>query len=252
MTSPVYYHEGRFPPHELDWGALVPLIGPAVAALARYDGALAAVPNPDVLLAPLTTQEAVLSARIEGTQATIGEVYQFEAGQIPATPERRDDIDEILNYRRAMRQAETMLDELPLSLRVVRETHEVLLSGVRGRNKSPGQFRRIPNWIGPSGCTIDEAKFVPVGAENLDAAMKPLGALYPRRRARPRRTSRHTARGVRGDPSLLGWQRAVGTHVGAALPVATRSDPTADVLHQCLLRSASRRILRRSIECLKR
>ncbi len=171
MTSPVRYHDGRFPPSDLDWGALVPLIGPAVAALARYDGILAAVPNPDVLLAPLTTQEAVLSARIEGTQATVGEVYQFEAGQPPATPERRDDIDEILNYRRAMREAETMLVKLPLSLRVVRETHEVLLSGVRGRNKSPGEFRRIPNWIGPAGCTIEEAKFVPVGAENLGAAM---------------------------------------------------------------------------------
>ena len=171
MTSPVLYHEGKFPPDELDWGALIPLIGPAVAALARYDGVLAAIPNPEVLLAPLTTQEAVLSARIEGTQATIGEVYQFEAGQPPTTPERRDDIGEILNYRRAMRQAESMLDKLPLSLRVVLETHQVLLSGVRGRNKSPGQFRRIPNWIGPAGCTIDEAKFVPVGAENLDAAM---------------------------------------------------------------------------------
>ena len=171
LTSPVYYHDGKFPPSDLDWGALVPLIGPAVAALARYDGILAAVPNPDVLLAPLTTQEAVLSARIEGTQATIGEVYQFEAGQPVPSQERRDDIDEILNYRRAMRHAETLLGDLPLSLRVVRETHQVLLSGVRGRNKSPGQFRQIPNWIGPAGCTIDQAKFVPVGAEKLYNAM---------------------------------------------------------------------------------
>ncbi len=149
----------------------MPLIGPTVAALARYDGILAAVPNPDVLLAPLTTQEAVLSSRIEGTQATIGEVYQFEAGQPVPTQERRDDIDEILNYREAMRTAEDMLNDLPLSLRVVREAHQVLLSGVRGRNKSPGDFRNIPNWIGSPGATIKEAKFVPVGVENLGAAM---------------------------------------------------------------------------------
>ena len=168
---PVRYHDGRFPPGNLDWTELVPYIGPAVAALARYDGMLAAVPNPDVLLAPLTTQEAVLSARIEGTQATLGEVYQFEAGQPATTPERRDDIDEILNYRRAMRHAEELLNELPLSLRVVRATHEVLLSGVRGRDKSPGAYRRTANWIGPPGCTIEEAKFVPVGVESLAHAM---------------------------------------------------------------------------------
>ena len=169
--SPVLYHDGKFPPRKLNWDALIPLMGRAAAALGRYDGVLAAVPNPDLLLAPLTTQEAVLSARIEGTQATIGEVYQFEAGQPAATPERRDDIDEILNYRRAMRHAEEMLRELPLSLRVVRETHKVLLSGVRGRDKAPGEYRQIPNWIGVPGRMIEEAKFVPVSAEKLGDAM---------------------------------------------------------------------------------
>ena len=169
--TPVHYHAGKFPPDELDWAELVPHIGPAVASLARYDGMLAAVPNHELLLASLVTQEAVMSARIEGTQATISEVYQFEAGQPAATPERRDDIDEIINYRRAMRHAEEMLKELPLSLRVIRETHQVLLSGVRGRDKAPGEYRRTANWIGPPGCTIEEAKFVPVGAEQLGGAM---------------------------------------------------------------------------------
>ncbi|WP_419593833.1 Fic/DOC family N-terminal domain-containing protein, partial [Thiolapillus sp.] len=70
MISPVHYHEGKFPPSELNWRRLVPLIGPANAAVARYDGILAAIPNAHVLLSPLTTQEAVLSSRIEGTQAT--------------------------------------------------------------------------------------------------------------------------------------------------------------------------------------
>src|SRR3546814_19198705 len=77
--SPVIYHQGRFPPVELDWTRLLPLIGPANAAVARYEDVLHGVPNPDVLLSPLTAQEAVLSSRIEGTQATLGEVLEFEA-----------------------------------------------------------------------------------------------------------------------------------------------------------------------------
>ncbi len=79
MTAPVRYHMGSFPPRRLDWEALIPLLGPSAAAIARYDGALAALPNAEVLLSPLTTQEAVLSSRIEGTQATFGEVLEFEA-----------------------------------------------------------------------------------------------------------------------------------------------------------------------------
>lgn len=167
----VLYHEGRFPPATLDWPALIPLLGPTAAAVARYDGMLAAIPNPGVLLSPLTTQEAVLSSRIEGTQATMGEVLEFEAGQDAASPERRDDIQEVLNYRAAMREAERLLHDLPLSQRVIREAHKVLLSGVRGQHRSPGEYRRVPNWIGPPGCTIDEAHFVPIAADRLPDAM---------------------------------------------------------------------------------
>ncbi len=170
--SSVHYHEGRFPPDQyLDWPRLIPFIGPTAAAVARYDGTLAAIPNPDVLLSPLITREAVLSSRIEGTQATMGEVLEFEAGREPASPERREDIHEVLNYRAAMRQAEKMLDKLPLTQRVFREAHSVLLAGVRGQGRSPGEYRRIPNWIGPPGCAIDDAKFVPIGAEKLPSAM---------------------------------------------------------------------------------
>jgi len=169
--APVVYHEGRFPPAGLDWERLIPLLGPAAAAVARYDGMLAAVPNPGVLLAPLSTQEAVLSSRIEGTQATMGEVLEFEAGQAAASPERREDIHEVLNYRAAMREAERLLATLPLSLRVIREAHKVLLAGVRGENKAPGEYRRVPNWIGPPGCAIEDAHFVPIGADKLEAAI---------------------------------------------------------------------------------
>ncbi len=170
--SAVRYHEGRFPPDKhLDWQKLIPLIGPAASAVARYDGMLAAVPDPGVLLAPLTTREAVLSSRIEGTQATMGEVLEFEAGRRAASPERYDDIQEILNYRSAVRTAEDMLEDLPLSGRVIRAAHKILLSGARGKNRAPGEYRRIPNWIGQPGCTIEEAKYVPISSERLDNAM---------------------------------------------------------------------------------
>ncbi len=172
MTMATFYHEGGFPPEErLDWPAIIPLIGPAAAAVARYDAMLASIPNPRVLLSLLTTQEAVLSSRIEGIEATTSEVLEFEAGGDAESLERRADIGEVLNYRRAMRRAERMLQELPLCQRVVREAHRVLLSGVRGEGKSPGEYRRVPNWIGPPGCAVEEATFVPIGAAKLPTAM---------------------------------------------------------------------------------
>jgi len=167
------YHEGGFPPDKLDWDRLVPYIGPANAAVARYDGMLAAIPNAHVLLSPLTTQEAVLSSRIEGTQATMGEVLEYEARGDTYDPSSAKDADiwEILNYRRAMRVATEMLNNLPLCQRIVLESHKILLNSVRGHGKAPGQYRQIPNWIGPPGCTIEEARFVPISADKLPEAM---------------------------------------------------------------------------------
>lgn len=170
---PVHYHLGGFPPVELDWPRLLPQIGPANAAVARYEGVLHGVPNPDVLLSPLTNQEAVLSSRIEGTQATLGEVLEFEAeGMLDdeSTPKKAD-IREVLNYRRALNEATRLMAELPLSQRLIRQTHAVLMEGVRGRNKSPGEYRRIPNWIGPEGCTIEQARFVPCSADQVPDSM---------------------------------------------------------------------------------
>jgi len=170
--KPTQYHEGRFPPEDqLDWQRLIPLIGPATSALARYDGLLAAAPNPSVLSAPLSTREAVLSSRIEGIEATTSEVLGFEAEVRAASPERLIDIHEIIKYLRAERRVQEMLKDLPLSGRVIRAAHETLLSGTRGDNKGPGQFRRISNWIGPPGCTISEARYVPIGPQRLDDAM---------------------------------------------------------------------------------
>ena len=171
---PVRYRLGSFPPRNLDWPQLVPLLGPASAAIARYDGALAAVPNPMVLLSPLTTQEAVLSSRIEGTQATMGEVLEFEAGVKPdekTQGAKLADIQEVINYRKATVYASNQLKRLPLCQRVIKEAHAILLEGVRGRNKAPGAYRRIQNWIGPAGCKEEEASYVPLPAGRLTQAM---------------------------------------------------------------------------------
>lgn len=171
--KPVHYHLGGFPPPPLDWQNLLPLVGPANRAIARYAGLLQGVQNPNVLLSPLTVQEAVLSSRIEGTQATMGEVLELEAQGGPpdeSTPKKAD-IFEVLNYRSALNEAAHLLDELPLSQRLIRETHRVLMQGVRGRQKDPGEYRRIPNWIGREGCSVEEAKYVPIAADRLPDAM---------------------------------------------------------------------------------
>jgi Fic family protein len=171
--APVQYHLGNFPPRELDWPRLIPLIGPANAGLARYDGLLSAIPNAHVLLSPLTTQEAVLSSKIEGTHVTIGEVLEIEAGaeSEALTQPKRDDAEEVLNYRKAMRACTGEMEHRPLSQQVLRTAHSLLMQGVRGRDKSPGRYREDQNWIGPKGCTIEEASFVPVAPAHLQQGM---------------------------------------------------------------------------------
>jgi Fic family protein len=151
----------QLPIGDIQWDSLIPLIGKATRSLAYYDGILYGLDNPDVLLSPLATQEAVLSSKIEGTQATLGEVLKFEAGASPVEESRVRDIEEIMNYRRAMRRAEEELKTRPFSLNLLKELHAVLLDGVRGKFKARGQFRTSQNWIGIPGTPIEEAQFVP-------------------------------------------------------------------------------------------
>lgn len=149
------------------WEPLIPLIGRANRALAYYDGVLYGVTNPEVLLSPLTTQEAVLSSKIEGTQATLGEVLRFEAGEEPAEAARGLDIQEIINYRKAMHIAEEELKTRPFSLNLLKDLHSCLLEGVRGRNKARGRFRTTQNWIGRPGSPIEDADYVPPSPGSL-------------------------------------------------------------------------------------
>ncbi len=172
-SVPVQYHLGEFPPKSIEWSRLIPLIGPAQAGLARYDGLLTAIPNSNVLLSPLITQEAVLSSKIEGTQVTIEEVLEIEAGGQSAalTEPKRADAEEVLNYRHAMRGCISELENRPLSQQMVRSAHALLMQGVRGRDKNPGSYRNDQNWIGSKGCSIEEANFVPISPTHLQQGM---------------------------------------------------------------------------------
>lgn len=154
------YQPSQLPLSNLDYRLLLPLVGQANAELARYDGLLQGIPNPAIMLSPLTTQEAVLSSRIEGTQATVDEVLEHEAGLLK-DGEKSLDIQEINNYRKALFEARNYLSEYPIRLSFILSLHKVLLDSVRGENKTPGEFRRDQNWIGPYGCTIEQASFVP-------------------------------------------------------------------------------------------
>ena len=172
-TQPVSYHLGGFPPKDLDWPTLIPLLGPASAGLARYDGLLAGIPNVHVLLSPLAMQEAVLSSKIEGTNVTIGEVLEIEVGAQPElfNQSKRDDAEEVLNYRSALLACVSELKQRPFSQQMLRGVHALLMKGVRGGDKSPGAYRLEQNWIGPRGCSISEASFVPVAPEHLQQGM---------------------------------------------------------------------------------
>lgn len=168
----VHYRPGAFPPQNgLDWGELVPFIGPASASVARYDGLLAAMPNPNTLLTLLTLREAVISSRIDGGRATLGEVLNFGAGQKVDSLRLRHDIEETLNYHLALRRAEQMLAELPLCLGVMREVHRTLLNGTQRAKQAPGELRRDSDGAGRSGTVTDKGGYVPVEAAELPEAV---------------------------------------------------------------------------------
>lgn len=151
----------RLPHDDVKWEPLIPLIGQANRALAHYDGVLYGVPNPRVLLAPLTTQEAVLSSRIEGTQATLGDVLKFEAGEEPVLESRRLDIQEVVNYSKALSEAERELKKRPFNLNLLLRMHSTLLNSVRGRDKGRGRFRTVQNWIAGHNDPIEHAAYIP-------------------------------------------------------------------------------------------
>ncbi len=148
---------------------MVRLISEADRGLGRLAGIGQLLPNPHLLIAPYVRREAVLSSRIEGTQASLSDLLLFEAAE--EEPPRAPDVQEVRNYVRAMEYGLKRLEKLPLSLRLVREIHARLMEGVRGKKRSPGEFRQVQNWIGPPGCSLAEATFVPPPVPEMHAAL---------------------------------------------------------------------------------
>ena len=153
-------------PPPIEWNArLAAALSRADLAIGRLGGEGGRLPNPHLIIRPFIRREAVLSSRIEGTQATLGELLAAEAG---AVVERSpDELREVANYVVALEHGVARIASLPLSLRLVRELHATLMRGVRGEAASAGQFRRTQNWIGPPGCTLADATFVPAPPDRL-------------------------------------------------------------------------------------
>lgn len=152
------------PDPPIDLGHLTDRLSEADRAIGRLDGVSATLPNPDLFVAMYVRREAVLSSQIEGTQSSMDDVLAFE---LDARGARRlpNDVEEVVNHVAAMNHGLARLSELPLSLRLIREIHERLMRGVRGQEKSPGEFRRSQNWIG--GTAPGNARFVPPPWEEL-------------------------------------------------------------------------------------
>lgn len=146
------------PPIDLG-GPLQTLLSDADYALGRLDGAVLTLPNPDLFVFMYMRKEAVLSSQIEGTQSSLQDLLAAEAKLLDADTPR--DVSEVANYVHAMHHGLARLTELPVSVRLIREIHEVLMQGVRGGKLAPGELRTSQNWIGPTGCTLREATFVP-------------------------------------------------------------------------------------------
>ncbi|MFN8606362.1 MAG: Fic family protein [Vulcanimicrobiota bacterium] len=143
----------------------------ARSEVSRFDGLLNALANPALLLAPITSKEAVLSSKIEGTVTTLEEVLKQDAG-FDYPGEKHQDLQEVQNYRRVIFQiVEHFAAEQSLSLSIVKQMHHILMQGVRGQNKTPGEFRNLQNWIGKAGCKIEDARFVPPSPTVLPGAL---------------------------------------------------------------------------------
>jgi Fic family protein len=161
-------------PPALDWSlSLVSVLSEAERGLSRLATLADAFPFPRLLIQPFMRREAVLSSRIEGTRATLAELYTYESAQLSFL-EPDSDVREVHNYVAALDFGLERLKTLPISLRLIRELHEKLMQGVRDGNLTPGEFRRTQNWIGPAGSTIMTATYVPPPVDEMNQALSDL------------------------------------------------------------------------------
>ena len=160
-------------PPPIEWsGRLVAALSHADLAVGRLAGEGRRLPDPHLFVRSFIRREAVLSSRIEGTRTTLAELLAVEAGA-KGTADSAD-LHEVANYVAALEYGLDRLDTLPLSLRLIRELHERLMRGVRGGAATPGAFRRSQNWIGPPGCTLNDASYIPPPPEELTGCLDAL------------------------------------------------------------------------------
>lgn len=175
-SKAVFYHSGQFPPGPLDYGRIMPSLLAATDALARYDQMLKGMHDNEIFLAPLRSQEAVISSRMEGTISTMDEIFQLAAeygDDVAAASEFRSDAIETILYRIALKTARSQIEDgRPLSVSLVKSIHQQLLSFGRGARKSPGAFKTEQNYIGERGNR--EVSFVPIAPEHLSTGMDTL------------------------------------------------------------------------------
>jgi Fic family protein len=151
---------------------IIETLSKADTAIGRLSGISEALPNPDLFVAMYVRKEAVLSSQIEGTESSLEDVLEYESeNKLKTLP---NDVVEVVNYVKAMNYGLSRISELPLSLRLIKEIHSELMQGARGQDKTPGEFRKSQNWIGPKGCTLNKARFVPPPPHEM---MQSLGAL---------------------------------------------------------------------------
>ena len=151
-------------------GALRVKLSQADRALGRLDGSISTLPNPDLFVLMYVRKEAVLSSQIEGTQSSLTDLLEAEARLLDPSSNATD-VNEVINYVAAMNHGLRRLETLPVSVRMIREIHEILLSGTRGGRLGPGELRTSQNWIGPPGSTLADAVFVPPPPSEVPAAL---------------------------------------------------------------------------------
>ena len=156
------------PPLQMD-DEILALVSHADRALGRLDGSIQTLPDPDLFVFMYIRKEAVFSSQIEGTQSSLDDVLEAEAQVF--NPQRPQDVQEVLNYVKALRFGLEPLVELPVSVRLIREIHARLLEGTRGRERNPGELRNTQNWIGPAGSTLNEASFIPPPPDAVPEAL---------------------------------------------------------------------------------
>lgn len=147
----------------------IKLLSDADRLLGELSGTGRVLKNPYLLISPYIRREAVSSSKIEGTQSSLSDLFYYEASEMKII--KQADVKEVFNYVQAMTKGIELLEKLPISTRLISELHKILMTDVRGNHGTPGELRRSQNWIGPPGCTLNEAAYVPPPVEEMNQSL---------------------------------------------------------------------------------